>query len=232
MAGPLGRPVLALPARLAEMPDPDLYRILQVHPEADPEVIQAAYRRLAQRHHPDAAGGSESRMAELNAAYAVLIDPVRRAEYDRQRADGGIGGGRADRTPPMEGSPFPSGGRAGEAGSGRGPVVPPEETSPYWGSGRNPVGTRYDPRTMARRQETGSAGPPPGQPSGSVINFGRYAGWSLGEIARRDLDFLEWLDRMTIGRPYQQEIDLILRRAGRRRTAPAQPDRRGLFRRR
>lgn len=214
------------------MPDPDLYRVLQVHPEADPEVIQAAYRRLAQRHHPDAAGGSESRMAELNAAYAVLMDPVRRAEYDQQRTEGGFSARGADRNPSTEGAPFPSGSPAGSAGPARGPVVPPEETSPHWGTGRNPVGTAYDPRTMGRRQETGSAGPPPGQPSGSVLGFGRYAGWSLGEIARQDLDFLEWLDRMTIGRPYQQEIDLILRRAGRRRTAPVEPDRRGLFRRR
>ena len=29
----------------------------------------------------------------------------------------------------------------------------------------------------------GAAGPPPGRPSGSVLNFGRYAGWSIGEIA-------------------------------------------------
>ncbi|TAM62455.1 MAG: hypothetical protein EPN50_06650, partial [Chloroflexota bacterium] len=45
------------PARLAAMASRDLYRILQVHPEADPDVIQAAYRRLARRRHPDAPGG-------------------------------------------------------------------------------------------------------------------------------------------------------------------------------
>ena len=79
----------------------------------------------------------------------------------------------------------------------------------------------------------GAAGPPPGNPSGSVLTFGRYAGWSLGEIARADLEYVEWLDRMPIGRPYREEIDQILRRAGRRRSADAESaERRGLFRRR
>jgi hypothetical protein len=79
----------------------------------------------------------------------------------------------------------------------------------------------------------GAAGQPPGNAAGSVLNFGRYAGWSLGEIARADLEYLEWLDRMPIGRPYRDEIDAILRRAGRRRSATAEAtDRRGLFRRR
>lgn len=79
----------------------------------------------------------------------------------------------------------------------------------------------------------GAAGAPPGNPSGSALAFGRYDGWSLGEIARVDLEYLEWLDRMPIGRPYRDEIDAILRRTGRRRSAAAaSTDRRGLFRRR
>jgi hypothetical protein len=86
---------------------------------------------------------------------------------------------------------------------------------------------------MGRSQGEGSAGPPPGGPSGSVLNFGRYAGWSLGEIARREIEYLEWLDRMPIGRTYRDELDAILRRTGRRRSAAADAqERRGLFRRR
>jgi hypothetical protein len=65
------------------------------------------------------------------------------------------------------------------------------------------------------------------------LNFGRYSGWSLGEIARRDLEYLEWLDRMPIGRTYRDEIDAMLRASGRRRSADAESTgRRGLFRRR
>jgi hypothetical protein len=86
---------------------------------------------------------------------------------------------------------------------------------------------------MRAADGTGAAGPPPGNPSGSALNFGRYAGWSLGEIARVDLEYLEWLDRMPIGRSYRDEVDAILRRTGRRRSAEAESsDRRGLFRRR
>jgi hypothetical protein len=86
---------------------------------------------------------------------------------------------------------------------------------------------------MRTADGTGAAGRPPGNPSGSVMNFGRYDGWSLGEIARSDLEYLEWLDRMPIGRPYRDEIDAILRQSGRRRSATAETnDRRGLFRRR
>jgi DnaJ-class molecular chaperone len=34
---------------------PDPYKVLQVDSEAEDEVIQAAYRRLAQKYHPDVA---------------------------------------------------------------------------------------------------------------------------------------------------------------------------------
>jgi hypothetical protein len=86
---------------------------------------------------------------------------------------------------------------------------------------------------MRAKEGFGAAGPPPGNPSGSVMNFGRFAGWSLGEIARRDIEYVEWLERMPIGRAYREEIDVLLRTAGRRRaTAPESGPRRGLFRRR
>ena len=62
---------------------PDYYRILQVHPAAEPEVIQAAYRRLARKYHPDAGEPDVRAMQLLNEAYAVLSDPRQRAEYDR-----------------------------------------------------------------------------------------------------------------------------------------------------
>ena len=86
---------------------------------------------------------------------------------------------------------------------------------------------------MRTADGAGAAGPPPGNASGSRLTFGRYSGWSLGEVARADLEYLEWLDRMPIGRPYRDEIDAILRRTGRRRSADVEAtERRGLFRRR
>ncbi len=60
----------------------------------------------------------------------------------------------------------------------------------------------------------GSAGPPPGRPVGSVLQFGRHKGWSLGEIARYDPGYLEWLERKPEGRPYLDEIDATLVRLG------------------
>ena len=66
----------------------DLYEILQVSPSAEAEVIRAAYRRLAFMYHPDRNPSSDSTriMSQINAAYEILGDPVKRAEYDRSRA--------------------------------------------------------------------------------------------------------------------------------------------------
>lgn len=65
----------------------DYYKILQVDPEAEGEVIAAAYRRLAKMYHPDVNPGAtaQTRMREINNAYAVLSDSAKRAEYDQQR---------------------------------------------------------------------------------------------------------------------------------------------------
>ena len=87
------------------IPHKDYYRILQVHPEAEPVVIQAAFRRLAKKYHPDANGTEGRHMVELNEAYAVLSDRRRRAEYDRwyrsagRRRDAFVPHGRRGTTP-------------------------------------------------------------------------------------------------------------------------------------
>jgi curved DNA-binding protein CbpA len=70
--------------------------------------------------------------------------------------------------------------------------------------------------TWLRRQDpdapvwTGAAGPPPGRPSGAVLDFGIFAGWSLGEIARRDPGYLVWLSERKEGRPYLAAIERYL----------------------
>ena len=60
------------------------YDVLGVRPTAGAEEIRAAYLRLARRHHPDHAGGSEETMQAVNAAWHVLGDPSRRRSYDRE----------------------------------------------------------------------------------------------------------------------------------------------------
>jgi curved DNA-binding protein CbpA len=128
----------------------DLYVVLQVDPGAETDVIKAAYRTLAAKHHPDV-GGSGDRMAELNRAWSVLSDRSSRAAYDQQRRLR-IGGDRWD----AYSSP-------GQTSSG-----------PSWGR---------------------------------VLEFGRFAGWSIPEVARSDPNYLEWLARTPNGRRYQGEIE-------------------------
>jgi DnaJ-domain-containing protein 1 len=59
---------LALPAP-ARQRDP--YEVLGVRPDADPEIVDAAFRAAAKTAHPDH-GGSDEAMAELNAAYEAV----------------------------------------------------------------------------------------------------------------------------------------------------------------
>ena len=61
----------------------DLYEVLQVHRRAELDVIRAAYRALARKHHPDF-GGDGARMVAINDAWRVLSDSEARAAYDAQ----------------------------------------------------------------------------------------------------------------------------------------------------
>jgi curved DNA-binding protein CbpA len=60
------------------------------------------------------------------------------------------------------------------------------------------------------------AGAPPSGPatSGSVLGFGRYAGWRLRDVARQHPQYLLWLSRHSSGIRYRSEIDGILRTLG------------------
>ena len=67
----------------------DHYRCLQVTRDADPSVIERAYKALSMKHHPDRAAPQQRetatrRMQELNEAYRVLRDPETRRAYDAQ----------------------------------------------------------------------------------------------------------------------------------------------------
>jgi curved DNA-binding protein CbpA len=153
----------------------DAYAILGVEPDSDDEVIAAAYRVLARRHHPDVAGeAGTSRMMRVNAAFELIRTAELRAEYDRDQAASGA-------------------------------------RRPGWAA-------EYD--------GTGGAGRPPGRPSGSVLDFGRHAGWSIGEIARVDPGYLVWLEDHRAGRPYLDEIDRTLRESGFRRPTDPRSERR------
>ena len=63
------------------------YTVLNVSPDAEPVVIEAAYRALMKKYHPDQGGppteGAPA-AAEINNAFAILRDPKRRADYDHR----------------------------------------------------------------------------------------------------------------------------------------------------
>ncbi|MBX4956059.1 J domain-containing protein [Rhizobium lentis] len=59
----------------------DPYDILGVERDADEAKLKAAYRRLAKVAHPDSGGDTEA-FDNLQKAYALLLDPVRRKVYD------------------------------------------------------------------------------------------------------------------------------------------------------
>lgn len=72
----------------------DYYEILQVHPRAEQDTIKAAYERMLALYDPAKLEGAASELIELardkrnliEQAYAVLSDPVRRANYDAELA--------------------------------------------------------------------------------------------------------------------------------------------------
>jgi hypothetical protein len=68
----------------------DYYSILGVTPAAEDVVIRAAYRALIRHYHPDTNTDPEAqeRARAITAAFAVLRDPAKRAEYDARRTAG------------------------------------------------------------------------------------------------------------------------------------------------
>lgn len=79
----------------------DPYEVLGVGRDADEDTIKKTYRKLAVKYHPDKNPGdseAEDRFKELGEAYEILMDPQKRAAYDRYGhaafgPGGGFGGG-------------------------------------------------------------------------------------------------------------------------------------------
>ena len=178
----------------------DPYAVLQVSQDATHDAVQTAYRTRARQLHPDLSDdpAASAQMARLNAAWETLGDPVRRATFDRTHLAGVIldTPGRSS-TANRSGTTWSAG--AGPASASQRPGRPAEPYGPNWRVGPN---------------GEGGAGPPPGKPSGTVLDFGRHIGWSIGEIARVDPGYLEWLDRQPQGGRLHAEIDRTLRAKG------------------
>jgi len=93
---------------------PTYYDVLQVERDATPERVRSAYRKLAQKYHPDKLPGNANAvraMAAINAAYEVLPDAHSRAAHDlwirraeRTQKQAAAAGGAGHRGP----SPLPA----------------------------------------------------------------------------------------------------------------------------
>lgn len=169
----------------AGQPARDAYEILEIRPECSQVVVTAAYRALAALYHPDASGGSSHRMAELNDAYALIRTPELRAVYDQQHN-------------PRAAIPVQS-------------VTEPVAAGPIQAA----VAAATASAATAAATATASA---PGtsyaeaRPAG-VIDFGRYEGWTISDLARRDPDYLRWLRRHSSGIRFRAQIDAIFARS-------------------
>src|SRR4029077_3284173 len=101
----------------------DYYEVLGVSRTASAEDIKKAFRKLARQYHPDVAKtkkGAEEKFKEINEAYEVLSDPVKRKKYDELGPNWKQG---ADFRPPpgsqqdcRQGGPFPRR-RGGQGGA-------------------------------------------------------------------------------------------------------------------
>ncbi len=182
---------------MTDHPTQDAYRVLQIDPGAHQVVIRAAYLALARRYHPDGNSPDPIRMADLNHAYDQLRDEQRRRLYDARRAV------FASQDPADRGPGTPVG--PGHATNG-GPREVPRAAA---GAAARATAARAAARAAAagpfRRVRPDPAGPPSAQ-----LDFGRYAGWSLRDLARHDPDYLRWLSRHSSGLRYRTEIQGLL----------------------
>src|SRR5918912_633644 len=75
----------------------DPFAVLDLPPDATPDQVAAAYRRLAKRWHPDRAGADAAlKMVEINLAYDLL----RSGDWQRRRRGEAVNGSRRAPGPP------------------------------------------------------------------------------------------------------------------------------------
>jgi len=80
--------------------NPTHYDVLEVAEHASPEVIEAAWKTLLRRYHPDGPGGDAEKCVQLNNAHDCLEDRERRRRYDLQLRQE-----RAAQEPPQQSIP-------------------------------------------------------------------------------------------------------------------------------
>lgn len=212
----------------------DPHDVLGVQRGADPTAIKAAWRRLARSNHPDLTGddpvasrAATRRMAEINDAYAAL---VREQSADRARSEpadfGEEGGGRRGGPPQPRPTP-PVTGRVDTSQTFR----PRNQTT---GEGGPDYGHRPPMRGERVRGEPPRASTPTGPMERDrvrdfrrpkpptldvardhVIEFGKFHGHTLGQIAAFEPSYIDWVsgtvtrdpDLVAAARVIQADLD-------------------------
>jgi DnaJ domain len=189
----------------------DPHDVLGVPRTAGQATIKAAWRKLAREHHPDltpndpaATERATRRMAEINRAYAEL-----RAGFAPDRDGTAPGNGRGT-WPPEPRPTRPVTGRVDTSSTFRprntttGPGVRHERRPPSQSDRltREPLRASQPTGPLNRRRQRNFRPPPP--PSldvarDLVIEFGKFHGHTLGQIADFEPTYIDWLAR-TISR--------------------------------
>lgn len=167
----------------------DAYQTLQVDPTAHQVVIRAAYKALARRYHPDGEEPDPRRMTALSRAYDLVRDEQRRRLYDAHREVLGI---------ERPSSQAPVGPGRGSQNRNGGTVSQPEADRAAAPAPR--AGGLYSRTHPGRTEDTES----------SRLDFGRYVGWSIRDLAQHDPDYLRWLSRHSSGLRFRGEIQRLL----------------------
>ena len=205
----------------------DPHDVLGVPRDAGQSTIKAAWRKLAREHHPDlarndpaAAERATRRMAEINRAYAEL-----RTAWS---GDGnGAGAGRARGTWPPEPKPSrPVTGRVDTTSTFRprnattGPRIRHEGRPPIRTDrlAREPLRASQPTGPLDRRRQRNFRPPPPpslDEARARLIEFGKFHGHSLGQIADFEPTYIDWLaqtisrdpDLVAAARVIQDDLD-------------------------
>ena len=216
---------------------------------ADPTRIKAAWRRLARAHHPDLTGDDPAasrvatrRMAEINDAYAALTRSLAGEPIDAgSPADMGDGAKRRGGPPPPRPS-RPVTGRVDTTSTfrPRNQTTPRQPGGPYPGGHEAPRG-QPPLRGQRVRQEAPRASIPTGPAERArirnfrrprpprldralehVIEFGKFHGHTLGQIAAFEPSYVDWVagtvtrDPELVAAARVVQADLDTRGVGRR----------------
>jgi curved DNA-binding protein CbpA len=237
----------------------DPHVVLGVERGADPTRIKAAWRRLARANHPDLTGDDPAasqvatrRMAEINEAYAALIRDGRRGETAAAPADLGTDGRRRRGGPPPPRPTRPVTGRVDTTATYRPRNQTTHRTESAGATARRPTLTGQSPLRGERvRKEAPRASTPTGPlerdrmrnfrrprpprldaARRATIDFGKFHGHTLGEIAAFEPSYIDWVagtvkrdpELVAAARVVQADLDArgIARRA---HPAPARPSR-------